>query len=166
MAAELRFEKIFKILARHEIEFILVGGMAAILHGSPLSTEDLDLVYDPSSENVARLAEAMEELEACYLDPAGRHIVPDVSKLTTMRMHLLRTKHGRVDLLKTIEPDLGFEDLVSNSRLFEIEGTPLQVLELGAIIDSKAHANRPKDRFQLPFLRQLQKEILLREEGE
>lgn len=163
MAAELQVEAVLKILIRHEIEFILVGGIAAVIHGSPLSTQDLDLVYDPSQENIARLAKALRELGAHYLDPAGRHIEPDISKLTSMRMHLLRTRHGRVDLLKTIEPDQGFEDLVTRSRIFEVGDASVRVLDLDAIIDSKSEADRPKDRFQLPFLRQLQAEIQKRQ---
>ena len=163
MASELQVEEVLKILVRYEIEFVLVGGIAAILQGSPLTTEDVDLVYDPSPENIVRLSEALAELGAHYLDPAGRHIEPDESKLATMRMHLLRTRHGRVDLLKTIEPSQGFEDLVTRSRFFEVAGARVRVLELAAIIESKAQADRPKDRYQLPFLRQLLEEIQLRE---
>ena len=74
MPTDLRFDEILRIFARHDVEHIVVGGIAAILQGSPLTTEDLDVVYLPSEENNARLAKALEELEAHYFDPAGRQV--------------------------------------------------------------------------------------------
>ncbi len=54
-------------------------GIAAILQGSPLTTEDVDVVYLASEGNIPRLAKALGDLEAYYLDPAGRHIEPDAA---------------------------------------------------------------------------------------
>ncbi len=159
MPAELRFDEILRILAQNEVEFILVGGLAAILQGSPLTTEDVDIVYLPSDENNIRLARALEELEAYYFDPAGRHIEPDVEKLASMRMHLLKTRCGRVDVLRTVGNDLSFDDLLERTQVFEVENFRVRTLDLEAIIESKEQANRPKDRYQLPFLRQLLAEI-------
>ena len=85
MATELRFDEVLRVLTRNEVEFIVVGGVAAIHQGSPLNTEDVDVVYLPSEENNTRLARALRELEAYYLDPAGRHIEPNVSRLASMR---------------------------------------------------------------------------------
>lgn len=62
MATELRFDEILRVLTRNEVEFIVVGGVAAILQGSPLTTEDVDIVYLPSEENNTRLAKALGEL--------------------------------------------------------------------------------------------------------
>ncbi len=159
MTTELRFDEVLRVLARNEVEFIVVGGVAAILQGSPLTTEDVDVVYLPSEENIARLAGALAELEAYYFDPAGRHIEPNVSRLASMRMHLLKTSCGRVDVLRTVGKDLAYQDLVDRSRVFEVAEFRVRVLDLGTIIESKEHADRPKDRYQLPFLRQLLAEI-------
>lgn len=165
MATELRFDEILRILTRHEVEFIIVGGIAAILQGSPLTTEDLDIVYLPSAENNARLASALAELEAYYFDPAGRHIEPDASRLASLRMHLLKTNCGRVDVLRTVGNDLGYQDLVERSLTFEVAEFRVRALDLEAIIETKMHANRPKDRYQLLFLKQLLAEIQ-RSDGE
>ena len=130
MATELRFDEVLRVLTRNEVEFILVGGVAAILQGSPLTTEDVDVVYLVSEENNLRLAKALEELEAYYFDPAGRHIEPDVSRLASMRLHLLKTRCGRVDLLRTVGKDLACHDLVERSRVLDVaearesSGTP------------------------------------------
>ncbi len=157
MATELRFDKVLRVLTRNEVEFILVGGVAAILQGSPLTTEDV--VYLVSAENNLRLAKALEELEAYYLDPAGRHIEPDVSRLASMRLHLLKTSCGRVDVLRTVGKDLAYGDLVERSRVLDVMDFRVRVLDLETIIETKEHADRPKDRYQLPFLRQLVAEI-------
>ena len=163
MTAVLRFDQVLRVLARHEVEFIVVGGVAAILQGSPLTTEDVDVVYQASEENNSRLAKALGELEAYYFDPAGRHIEPDVSRLSSMRMHLLRTSCGRVDVLRTVGNNLAFEDLVANSRELEVEEFRVRVLDLPTIIETKEHADRPKDQYQLPFLRQLLAELRRRD---
>lgn len=163
MVVEARFDEVLRILSRNDVEFIVVGGIAAILQGSPLSTEDIDVVYDSSEENLARLATALGDLEAYYLDPAGRHIEPDVSRLASMRVHLLKTNCGRVDVLRTVGQNLAFEDLVQNTRLLEVAEVVVRVLNLETIIATKEQAGRPKDRSQLPFLRQLLTEIQRRD---
>jgi hypothetical protein len=155
MAAELRFDQVLRVLIRNEVEFIVVGGIAAILQGSPLTTEDIDVVYLSSEQNLARLARALGELEAHYLDPAGRHVEPDISRLASMRVHLLNTNCGRVDVLRTVGKDLSYQDLVERSRVFEVAEFSVQVLDLETIIETKEHADRPKDRSHLLFLRQL-----------
>ncbi len=163
MAAEARFDEVLRILNRNEVEFIVVGGVAAILQGSPLSTEDIDLVYLSSEKNLGRLATALKELEARYLDPAGRHIEPDVSRLTSMKVHLLKTNCGRVDVLHTVGDGLTFEDLIEETQLFNVADFGVKVLNLETIIATKEQAGRPKDQAQLPFLKQLLTEIRRRE---
>src|SRR3954447_20788502 len=102
MDAALRFFDILKILDQHGVEFILVGGVAAILEGAPVSTFDLDVVVRPTPEDRQRLLGALDELHARYLDPAGRHIVPDAGKLETLRIHRLVTNLGPLDVLTSI----------------------------------------------------------------
>jgi hypothetical protein len=112
MAAELRFDEVLRVLTRNEVEFIVVGGVAAILQGSPLTTEDVDIVYLDSEQNNIRLAKALGDLEAHYFDPAGRHIEPNAARLASMRVHLLNTNCGRVDVLRAVGKNLAYPDLV------------------------------------------------------
>jgi hypothetical protein len=72
MAPKLRFLDILEALGRHGVEFIVVGGVAAVLEGAPITTFDLDIVPDPAPDNRERLLAALHELNARYLDPAGR----------------------------------------------------------------------------------------------
>lgn len=155
MQADPRFIDVLVALAREGAEFIVVGGIAAIIQGAPVMTADLDVVYDPDPANVGRLLAALLNLNPRYNDPAGRHIVPDESKLTSIRVNRLLTDLGPLDVLQQIGPDLTFADLVERTEEVEIAGFPVRVLSLEAIIETKEHANRPKDHRILPYLREI-----------
>jgi len=61
-----RFLEILKVLTRHRVDFIIVGGVSAVLHGAPVTTFDLDVVHSRDQKNLARLLAALQELEAVY----------------------------------------------------------------------------------------------------
>ena len=155
MPAEPDFLAILEILDRHAVEFVICGGIAAVLHGAPIMTADLDVVYAATEENCHRLLAALGDLEAVYFDVARRRIVPDLPKLKGLRTHLLETNRGRLDLMREIGAGQGYEDLVGRSEIVELEGTKVRVLDLDAIIESKRAAGRPKDLATLPFLKAL-----------
>lgn len=142
-----------RVLARHEVDFIVVGGAAAILEGAPIATLDLDIMPRPTQEGRERLLAALREMNARYLDPAGRLIVPDADKLATLRIHHLVTDFGPLDVLEKIGSGLTYSDLTNETNSYELEGTPVRVLKLAMIIRSKEEANRDKDRAVLPILK-------------
>jgi|SRR3954447_4704606 hypothetical protein len=145
--------EILKVLSRHEVEFILVGGLAAITQGAPVLTFDLDIVFLKTAENLPRLLSALLELDAHYLDPAGRHIAPDAGKLASFRMHQLVTSLGPLDVMETIGAGMSYADLINDMQVTEVAGINVQVLGLATIILSKEQANRDKDRATLHILR-------------
>jgi hypothetical protein len=153
MAVAPRFVDILEVLARHRVEFILVGGIAAILEGAPVSTLDLDIVVQPPPEGREPLLLALEELHARYLDPAGRQIVPDAEKLATLHIHRLLTDFGPLDILDTIGHGLTYQDLIGETSSYELGTLTVRVLNLATIIRSKEEANRDKDWATLPILR-------------
>jgi len=67
-----KFKDALEVLARHHVDFIVVGGVAAVLGGAPISTFDLDIVHDRAPTNVARLLSALTDLDARYRDLTGR----------------------------------------------------------------------------------------------
>ena len=148
-----KFLQMIGVLARQKVDFIVVGGFAAILEGVPIVTADLDVIINRDPGNIPRLLSALEELHAHYLDPAGRYIVPDAYKLESMRMHLLKTDLGRLDLLTKICGDTTYSDLADETHVQELEGFMVRSLKLEMIIAAKEYANRPKDRDVLPRLR-------------
>jgi hypothetical protein len=155
MADAPNFLGILQVLVQHEVDFIVVGGVAAILEGAPIATFDLDVVHNTSTANVDRLVEALQELEAIYRDPAGRRIEPDSSRLAGTGTHLLSTRFGPLDIMGTIGRAATFEKLLNRSDEIELAGLPpVRVLRLEAVIESKEEANRDKDRAVLPVLRQ------------
>lgn len=135
--------EILRKLVEHRTEFIVVGGIAASLAGSTVITSDLDLVYRNEEENNRRLAAVLEELEAIYRDPAGRRIEPTATRLGMYRMNLLRTSFGDLDLLRTIGTDLGYEELLSRSVEYDLEGLRIRAIDLVTLIEAKRIANRP-----------------------
>jgi hypothetical protein len=153
MDAAFRFLDILEVLARHGVEFIVVGGVAAILEGAPVSTFDLDVMVRPTAEDRDHLLEALRELNARYLDPAGRLILPDRAKLDTMRLHRLVTDSGPLDLLESIGHGSTYSDLVGETEVYEVADLRIRTLRLGMIIRSKEEADRDKDQATLPILR-------------
>lgn len=148
-----RFLDILRVLAAHEVEFLVVGGVAAILEGAPVATLDLDIMHERGEANRARLLPALQELHALYFDPAKRTIFPDALKLETLQLHRLVTDAGPLDILTEIAPGSTYEDLASETVVYEIEGLRVRVLTLAAVVRSKEHADRDKDRAVLPVLR-------------
>jgi hypothetical protein len=149
-----KFLGLLRALLRHGVDFFVVGGVAAQLEGAPILTFDLDVLYDKSPENLARLLAALRELKARYRDPAGRHIEPDAEKLATLRLHLLLTELGPLDVLGSIGNGLTYQDLVGRTIPYQLGESQVRVLELAAVIETKEQANRDKDRATLPVLRQ------------
>lgn len=149
-----KFLGLLRALLGHGVDFLVVGGVAAQLEGAPILTFDLDVLYRKTPENLDRLLTTLRVLKARYRDPAGRHIEPDRAKLETLRMHLLLTELGPLDVLGSIGNGLTYEDLVDRTILYELGEMTVRVLELAAVIETKVQANRDKDRAVLPVLRQ------------
>lgn len=157
-------ERVLEVLHRHDVSFVLIGGLAAVAHGSPLPTTDVDLTPDRNAENLDRLAGALRELDARIrtADPEGVVFPIDGAFLTAQpRMLNLTTSAGDVDL--TFFPaafEGGFEELLAESDPVElVDGVITRVATLRAIIRSKETADRDKDRRALPYLRTLRDEI-------
>lgn len=147
--------EILRRLLRHEIDFVIVGGIAGSLAGSPVTTLDLDLVYRIDEDNVRRLAAALAEMNAIYKDPAGRRIEPDADRLARYQVNLLRTSLGDLDLLQSIGNDLRYDKLVLRTVAYELDGLHVRAIDLPTLIEAKTIANRPKDLYALPYLRRL-----------
>lgn len=149
-----RFAELLGALSEHGVAFVLVGGGAAVLAGAWQSTEDLDIVPDLSEENLERLLVALTGLEAVYLDPSGREIRPDLVKLRTFRLSLLRTRLGRLDILHSIGNGLGFAELAARAVDYDLGPVQVRAADLETLIAAKEAAGRDKDRAHLPVLRE------------
>ena len=150
-----QFLDLLTILQRFDVRHIVIGGLAAILHGSPVITHDLDIVFDASSENLERLLAALDELDARYMDPAQRIIRPTRERLEGQKLHLLITNKGRLDLLGSVAEGLTYQHLLATSQEWEEDDLRFRVVDLDALIELKEAADRPKDRINLMYLREI-----------
>ncbi len=151
---KLDFLAILQLLAERKIEFIVVGGISAALHGAPVFTLDLDVVHSRTPENIKRLLAALEELEAHYREPAASTLRPNQSHLESSGHQLLMTKFGPLDLLGTIGAGLDYQALLNESSDLEIgHGLKVKVLSLAATIKIKETLKSEKDLAVLPSLR-------------
>lgn len=140
------FEKLLPVLARHEVKFILVGGLAAIVHGASRATYDLDVVYARDAENLERLAKALSPYDP-YLRgaPPGLPFRFDPETIRRGLNFTLTTSLGSLDLLGEITGGGSYRDLVPNSQEVEIFGVRCLCLGLRSLIQVKRAAGRPKD---------------------
>jgi hypothetical protein len=119
-----RFAEILRLLAENEVEFVVVGLTAGVLHGAPVTTVDLDVVHRRTRENVARLLGVLSELDATYRHDT-RGLRPNESHLVGPGHQLLATTHGDLDCRGTIDENRGYDDLLPLSVEMALgEGRP------------------------------------------
>jgi hypothetical protein len=148
-----KFKDALEVLARHHVDFVVVGGVAAVLEGAPISTFDLDIVHDRSPENVARLLSALADLDARYRDLTGRVLRPEARGLEGEGHHLLLTRCGPLDVLGRIGHGHDYQDLIADATMRRLGEIAIRVLGLEALIRTKLEAGRDKDRAVLAILR-------------
>lgn len=157
--------RVVATLNRHEVAFIVVGGLAAVAHGSPLPTEDIDIAPQRSAENFERLADALRELGARLRVSEDLDGVPFPisSAFLTAQPHRLNLVTDAGDLDLTITPSgfpNGYDDLLAGSVVVDLgDGSPTRIASLVDVITSKRAAGRAKDLAALPYLRALAEEL-------
>lgn len=140
------FPSIIPLLVNAKIEFVIIGGAAAIAHGSARLTEDLDIVYRRTGENIERLVQALAPYQP-YLRGAPPGLPFKLDRATMQRglNFTLTTSLGDIDLLGEIAGGGNYENLAPESIVLEIFGTECRCLSLEQLIHSKRAAGRPKD---------------------
>ncbi len=139
-------------LLKANIDFIVVGGAAAVLHGAPTTTQDLDIVHSRSPDNVARLVQLLSELEAIFRDPGGRKLTPSSVMLSGDGQLNLWTKLGPLDPLCRLHDGRDYDDLLQNSVILTDESITIRVIDLPTLIEIKSSTGRAKDRMIVPIL--------------
>jgi hypothetical protein len=136
------------------VDFIVVGGLAAVLNGAPVDTFDLDIVPARDERNVARLLRVLDTINAIYRMQPDRRLKPGASHLSSTGHHNLITSCGPLDVMGTIGRGLGFEDLLPHITEMEIGGgVRVRVLNLETIVALKEELAGEKDLAVLPVLR-------------
>jgi len=148
------------VLARHGVRFVLIGGFAGKLWGSPTVTTDIDVCYARDNENLDALARALRELGATPRGaPANLPLRLDGRTLAAGDHFTLTTRLGELDCLGTPQGSSGFAELDRNAADFDLEGLTVRVASLDDLIRLKRAAGRPKDRIEVEVLGALREEI-------
>jgi len=148
---------LIEILTSEGVEFIVVGGAAAVLHGAPTSTIDLDIVHRQTADNVNRLLSVLKRLDTIYRDPAGRHIIPTEDDLMGIGQLNLITELGPLDPLCRLHDGRGFDELITHTVIMSDGDVSICVLDLETLIEIKESTKRPRDQLVLPLLAALLK---------
>ncbi len=140
------FKKLLSNLALHEVDFILIGGLAAVAHGSARLTQDVDILYSRDRQNLERLVRALEEGKP-YLRgaPPGLPFRWNVETLHRGLNFTLETRLGDIDLWGVIAGGGDFEILLPHTIKIELFGHTIRVLGIEKLIEVKRAAGRPKD---------------------
>lgn len=161
MSAVFGPEAVLRVLARHQVRSVVIGGVAANALGSPLPTEDVDVCYDRSDDNMERLAAALREMAARLRGaPEDLPFILDALTLRRGDTFTFETTYGPVDILGTPAGTRGYDELASNAVEFEVrEDLSVLVCCLDDLIRMKTAAGRPKDLRALEELGALRDEI-------
>lgn len=138
-----------------DVEFILVGGLAAAIQGVPNTTFDVDVVHRRTPENVERISSFLLKVHAKVRNrPGGQILVPDSAALLGPGHQLLETDKGALDLLGAIEGGKGYDELMSLSVPVSLGERELRVLPLVVLLDLKRLSSHPKDRLSAHLIEQ------------
>lgn len=154
------FRGLLETLSHAHVEFIIIGGVAAALHGSARATLDLDVVYARSAENMRRLIDALAPLSP-YLRgaPPGLPFSFDMATVQRGLNFTLDTRLGSLDLLGEVVGGGTYERLLAASRELDLFDYRCRVVSLESLIQLKRAAGRPKDLEAIAELEALRKRL-------
>jgi hypothetical protein len=155
---EFQPQEILRVLDEHQVRYVLIGGLAAVLHGAAHVTTDVDVVPEDARANLDRLSAALKELHARIRvsgEPDGVPFDHSAESLSRVRVWNLQTSKGDLDI--TFEPSgtRGYDDLRRDVMKMQVRGIDVPVASLADVVRSKEAAGRARDRAVLPALREL-----------
>ena len=152
-------DKILEVLERHHVRYVVIGGLAAEIRGSPYITRDVDVTPARNRENFVKLAAALNELEAKLRVPDLDYpleVLLDERSFDQCTTWTYVTNHGDLDVALLPDGTRGYDDLRrAATRELLTDSLEVSVASLADVIRSKEAAGREKDRAVLPALRQV-----------
>ncbi len=146
-------------LIKAEVKFVLVGGLAAVIQGAPVTTMDVDIVHNRSPENISKLFSFLKSIDAIYRRPDNKIIEPKKEDFAGMGHALFSTRLGPIDVLSFIEQEKTYEDLFEQTVGIEFRGHILHVLDIEKLIELKKLSKDPKDKQRLPVLEETLRQL-------
>ena len=148
-------------LANAGVEFVLVGGLAAVSQGASMTTQDVDIVHRRTTANVDTLLAFLASVNAHYRGRSGAPLPPSRDAVMGAGHNLFMTDLGPLDVLGAIEGGRGYEDLVADAIELDVKGQRIRVLSLRVLAELKRGSTAAKDKITLATL-----EETLRRRGE
>jgi hypothetical protein len=143
-------ERQIKLVSEFQIECVLVGGVAATVHGSAIPTQDLDICYSRDNANLTKVIKALRSVNATLRGaPKSLPFILDEETLRRGLNFTFDTDVGKLDLLGEVQGVGGYAECAENSDLADIFGARHRVLSLEKLIVAKRAAGRPKDLLAL-----------------
>lgn len=157
---------ILRVLTEHGVVFVVVGHTAAILHGSPTVTDDVDVTPARDIDNAERLYEALTSMHAVHRVPNAAPVDPlpvDERDFLRWQAQSYTTDFGPLDVVPFTVGVGGYEAVAAQAQTFDVGGVRISVASLDDVIASKEALGRPKDRSQLPALYATRAALLARQ---
>jgi hypothetical protein len=150
------FQSLLAGLTEGDVEYVVIGGVAGGIHGSPFTTNDLDVCYETSPANLKRVARLLKSWSAYPRGwEPGLPFTPDPRTFKTTPVLTLRTSEGDLDLLDRVEGVGDFTAVRETSEEVNAFSIRFRVLTLDGLIRARRASARPKDLAQLPTLEAL-----------
>lgn len=157
-AEPLDAQQILATLARHGVDYILIGGLAVQTHGHLRTTIDIDIVPAPDRANLALLAGALQALQARVLNPGAEDLDLDASTLPRATRWQFATRHGPLDVLLEAPGVPPYLELRRRALEIELDQLTVPVVGLDDLIAMKRASARPVDLDDLAALTEPQPE--------
>jgi len=145
---------LLEALTKAGIDFIVVGGLAAVAQGAPITTMDMDIVHRQSKDNVKKLLAFLKKVDAIHRRPDDKILKPETQDLLGRGHALFATRFGPLDVLAVIEEGRGYDDLFPDTIEIEFREHTVRVLSLKMLVELKQRSRDPKDRQRLPVLQE------------
>ena len=141
------------------VDFILVGGLAAVVQGAPVTTLDVDIVHNRSPENIAKLLSFLKSINAFHRRPDDKVIEPKEGDISGLGHALFTTRLGPLDVLAVIEEGRAYGDLLEHTVEIEFRNHTIRVLDLKMLIQLKRTSADSKDMQRLPVLEETLRQL-------
>ena len=145
-------QRIFEELDRQDVEFVLIGGLAAQTHGNTRMTNDVDVMPAPDPDNLVRLAEALRALDARVLNEGSEDLAIDASMLPQATIWQFATPHGDIDVLHEAPGAAPFTDLRERALVIALGDIHIPVAGRDDLIRMNLARGRPVDRADVAAL--------------
>jgi len=152
----IKIKPVIQALASHDVDFVIIGGIAIHAYSSAYITDDFDFAYSRTSKNLKRIAEALAPFKPRFRHfPKELPFVWDERTLLNGTNFTLETEIGDVDLLGEVAGVGDYQSVKRNSQQVFFYGYEVLILKIDALIDAKKAAGRTKDLLILPELEAL-----------